>query len=499
MYISTRKNSAKVSAGEAIIQGMVPEGGLYLPERLPEIKRQELKSMSNLSYTELAEKIFSIYLDDFSAEDIRECVEGAYGSNKFDNKEIAPVIKLEEGLYILELWHGPTAAFKDMALQVLPYFLTTALRNQGVRDKVVILVATSGDTGKAALEGFRNVDGTEVVVFYPHQGVSEVQELQMRTTDGNNTHVYAVEGNFDDCQSKVKELFGDHAYNEFLQTKGARLSSANSINWGRLLPQIVYYFSAYFQLIRRQQIELGEYVDFVVPTGNFGNILAGYIAKRMGLPVRKLVCASNANDVLTDFFQSGIYDANRAFKKTCSPSMDILVSSNLERFLYYMADEDGAKIASWMEDLKNTGRFSVDPQTKARMDEVILAGKADDVQTKEKIAEVYENSHYLLDTHTAVALHVSEELGREVVTIVDATAHPYKFVGSVYGALYPNEILAEDVLELEMIDKLVKQTLTSNHPALASLANKGVRPLKVIDPENMAEEVSKVAFSAEEE
>lgn len=497
MYISTRHNSEKVSAGQAIIQGMVPEGGLYLPEKLPFMTLAELAYLENLSYLELAKTLFSFYLDDFTQEDIEACVQGAYGSGKFDTPDIAPVFKLEDDLYVLELWHGPTAAFKDMALQILPYFLTTALRKQGVRDKVVILVATSGDTGKAALEGFRNVPGTEVLVFYPHQGVSQVQELQMRTTDGNNTHAYAVEGNFDDCQTQVKELFGDQAYNARLHELGARLSSANSINWGRLLPQIVYYFYAYFQLVRRLQISLGDQVDFVVPTGNFGNILAGYLAKRMGLPIRKLVCASNANDVLTDFFATGTYDANREFKKTISPSMDILVSSNLERFLYYMAEEDGQKITAWMNDLKTKGAFTVDPATKARMDEVIQAGKADDAQTQETIAEVYKNSHYLLDTHTAVAIHVTHGKGRDVPTIVDATAHPYKFAQAVFQALHPTTPLEEDFGELDMIDVLVDQTSTANHPALVSLANKGSRPLKVIRPEDMADEVAQIAQDGE--
>lgn len=497
MYISTRHNSDKLTAGQAIIQGMVPEGGLYLPESLPQFRQKDLQAMSELSYVDLAQAIFRYFLDDYSQEDIQACVQAAYGSGNFDSQDIAPTIKLEDDLYILELWHGPTAAFKDMALQILPHFLTTALRNQGVTDKVVILVATSGDTGKAALEGFRNVEGTEVVVFYPHQGVSQVQELQMRTTDGNNTHVFAVEGNFDDCQSKVKDLFGDGAYQAELKTHGARLSSANSINWGRLLPQIVYYFSAYFQLVRRVQIDMGDQVDFVVPTGNFGNILAGYLAKRMGLPIRRLVCASNANDVLTDFFTTGTYDANRDFKKTLSPSMDILVSSNLERFLYYMSGQNGDQIRQWMADLKATGTFTVDKDTKARMDEVIVAGKADDAQTQATIGEVYKNSHYLLDTHTAVAIHVAKAHPSALPTIVDATAHPYKFAEAVYEALYPQSG-HEDLEELEMIDRLMAQTSTANHPGISQLASKGVRPLTVIRPEDMPHAVAQIAAGQED-
>lgn len=490
MYISTRNNAENVHASEAIVRGMVPAGGLYLPDRIPQLTPEEIEAKASENYQELAKWIFSYYLDDFTADEIAACVEAAYTPENFARDEIAPLIKLEEDLYVLELWHGPTAAFKDMALQILPHFLVTALKKVKLDKEIVILVATSGDTGKAALEGFRNVEGTQIIVFYPAGGVSEVQELQMLTTEGNNTHVIAVEGNFDDCQRAVKEVFADHAYGEKLDAEGFRLSSANSINWGRLLPQIVYYFAAYMQLLRRDQISFGDQIDFVVPTGNFGNILAGWYAREMGLPIRYLVCASNENSVLTDFFHTGVYDANRPFVKTESPSMDILVSSNLERFLYLMNGKDGEQIANWMEALRRDGVFKVDDATKANMDAVIRSGSANDQETLEAIASIYESSHYLLDTHTAVGIHVVEGLPREVPIVVDSTANPFKFVGAVYEALEPDEDRPES--ELELITQLSKTTNTPVHRALSALFLQGSRPTQSITTEEIQDTITAI-------
>lgn len=323
MYISTRGNYPKVQAAEAIKLGMVPSSGLFVPEEIPVLSKEDCFKMAGLSYQEIAKRIIGLYLEDYSEEEIALAVSKAYSATNF-NRLVAPLHKLASGTHILELWHGPTAAFKDMALQIMPYFLSMALQKLKADKETVILVATSGDTGKAALEGFKNVAGIKIIVFYPHAGVSKIQELQMSTTDGNNTYVVAVQGNFDDCQNAVKDIFGDKGYNQLLNSQGFELSSANSINWGRLLPQIVYYFSAYAGLLASGEIQAGDKINFVVPTGNFGNILAGYYALQMGLPINKLICASNDNNVLTDFFRTGGYDRNREFYTTNSPSMDII-------------------------------------------------------------------------------------------------------------------------------------------------------------------------------
>ncbi|MCL0100774.1 threonine synthase, partial [Peptococcaceae bacterium] len=337
-YLSTRGKSDKVSSAQAIKQGLAPDGGLFVPEKLIEFSKSDLESMLNSEYKSIAKKVFCEYLTDYTAEEINHCVNSAYGDN-FDDKDIAPV-RLLKDVSVLELWHGPTCAFKDMALQILPHFLVLAAKKTGEESEIVILVATSGDTGKAALEGFRDVTGTRIIVFFPESGVSEVQKLQMITQEGKNVHVVAVEGNFDDCQSGVKRVFSDKDFNEELNQKSYKLSSANSINWGRLIPQVVYYFSSYLKLVRENKINFGDKVNFVVPTGNFGNILAGYYAMKMGLPVNKLICAANSNNVLTDFIKTGMYDKNREFLRTISPSMDILISSNLERLLFEVTDRN---------------------------------------------------------------------------------------------------------------------------------------------------------------
>lgn len=474
-YISTRNNCEPVTAATAIARGMVPAGGLFVPETIPVLSAEEIAAMAGKSYQEIAQWILGKYLTDYSAAEIIDCVQGAYHSN-FDTPEIAPLVKLNDNEYILELWHGPTAAFKDMALQLTPRLLVKAIEKLKLQKEVIILVATSGDTGKAALEGFKNVAGTQIIVFYPAHGVSHVQQLQMVTTDGNNTYVVGVEGNFDDCQSAVKEIFADQGLAEQMAQAGYQFSSANSINWGRLLPQIVYYFAAYLSLVKKKAISYGELVDFVVPTGNFGNILAAWYAEQMGLPIGKLVCASNKNRVLTDFFATGIYDRRRDFYQTNSPSMDILISSNLERFLFAMTGNHGAQVAQWMEALRKDGIFTVDAQTKTNMDRFVVGGTADEAETLATIRQCYEQNQYLLDTHTAVALKVSREYrqasGSQHIAVVDSTAHPCKFVASVMSALGEP---TETVSELDLLEQLVAKTGIAQHRGLQNLEQKPVR------------------------
>ena len=351
-YVSTRDAGRRLTASQAIVEGLSRDGGLYLPEEIPQLTMDEIKALAALSYPERAAKIMKRYLDEFTEDELLGFAKSAYGPAKFDTPAAAPVVRLTENTYIQELWHGPTCAFKDMALQMLPYLLTASLRKTGEEKTVCILVATSGDTGKAALEGFRDVDRTKILVFYPDGGVSEMQKLQMVTQEGKNVGVCAVRGNFDDAQTGVKAIFTDPAITEKLAQKNMMFSSANSINWGRLVPQIVYYISAYCDLLKDGSIELGDKMNVVVPTGNFGNILAAYYARRMGLPIQKLICASNANNVLTDFLQTGKYDRNRSFYTTMSPSMDILISSNLERLLFDLCGQDDAQVRAWMDSLQ---------------------------------------------------------------------------------------------------------------------------------------------------
>ena len=355
-YKSTRNSEVKVSSAQAIAQGISEDGGLFVPSEIPAITLDDIKALGEKSYAERAFFVFSKYLTDFTEAEIRYCVEGAYNTKNFDTDNIAELAHLFDGTYMLELWHGPTCAFKDMALQILPYLLTTSIKKLGVDKKVVILVATSGDTGKAALEGFKDVEGTEILVFYPEDGVSAMQKKQMTTQEGGNVGVCAIKGNFDDAQTGVKTIFTSKETADKLAENGMMFSSANSINWGRLAPQIIYYVSTYAQLVADGEIELGDKINIVVPTGNFGNILAGYYANHMGVPVNKLICASNANNVLTDFIKTGIYDRNRPFHTTISPSMDILISSNLERLLYHHSGSDDDQIREWFGSLSTTGR-----------------------------------------------------------------------------------------------------------------------------------------------
>lgn len=494
-YISTRGNFGRVESAEAIKLGMVPPGGLFVPEEIPVIPREKLESMAGKNYQEIAREIFRLYLTDYSPAEIDDCINRAYNSNNFDNPDMAPLHKLDDRSYVLELWHGPTAAFKDMALQIMPHFLSAAVQKVGSKKEMLILVATSGDTGKAALEGFKNVPGIKIIVFYPYGGVSKVQELQMTTTDGDNTYVAAVRGNFDDCQNAVKEIFGDIGFNKFMSDKGYELSSANSINWGRLLPQIVYYYWAYLDLVAKKAVSPGDKINFVVPTGNFGNILAAYYAYRMGLPVGRLICASNENKVLTDFFNTGIYDRHREFIKTNSPSMDILISSNLERFLFEVTGQDAEKVSEWLGQLGSQGKFQIDAGTHQRIGEILASGYADETKTSETIRRVYDKYGYTVDTHTAVGLQVYfdyvEKTGDGKVAVIDATASPFKFNRAVLEAIKgPEAATGRD--EFEILEVLSEASKMEIHPGLRNLDSKPVRHNRVTDKEGIKKTIEEI-------
>ena len=388
-YRSTRNSALNVTSAHAITKGLSDEGGLYVPESIPQLSKDEILAMCDMSYADRAFEVFSRLLTDFTADEIRHCVDSAYNDKNFDSNNIAELAKLIPGTYVLELWHGPTCAFKDMALQILPYLLTTSAKKTVDGKQIAILVATSGDTGKAALEGFKDVDGTSISVFYPEDGVSKMQKRQMTTQEGKNVNVCAVKGNFDDCQNGVKAIFTDKAIADRLAKNNILLSSANSINWGRLAPQIVYYVSTYAELLKNKEIEYGEKINVVVPTGNFGNILAAYYAKLMGIPVNKLICASNSNNVLTDFINTGVYDRNRKFYTTVSPSMDILISSNLERLLYHLSGDNDAVINDWFGKLKTDGRYEISADVKAKIGELFWAGCCSDAETKAEIKSTF--------------------------------------------------------------------------------------------------------------
>ena len=427
VYQSTRDANNTVTASQAILQGLATDGGLFTPISYPQLELDFTK-LKDASYQEVAKLILSAFLDDFTDQELDDCINNAYDS-KFDTPEIVPLVKLN-GQYNLELFHGATIAFKDMALSILPHLMTTAAKKHDLKNKIVILTATSGDTGKAAMAGFADVPGTEIIVFYPKKGVSKVQELQMTTQTGNNTHVVAIEGNFDDAQTNVKRMFNDAALRERLAAHKLQFSSANSMNIGRLVPQIVYYVYAYAQLVKTDQIRAGEAVNFSVPTGNFGNILAAYYAKKIGLPVGKLICASNENNVLTDFFKTHIYDKKRSFKVTSSPSMDILVSSNLERLIFHLLGNSAEKTADLMKSLNQHGQYELTDFDPAIL-ELFAAEYATEVETAAEIKRVYEASDYIEDPHTAVASAVYQKYrtaaGDETTTVVASTASPYKF------------------------------------------------------------------------
>lgn len=492
-YASTRNRALSVSSAYAIKTGLAPDGGLFVPTEIPKISASELEALTQLSYTERAVKVLERYLTDFSREELSECARSAYNKVKFETDEIAPLYKLTDTVYFLELWHGPTCAFKDIALQILPHLLKKSVVKTGETKEIVILVATSGDTGKAALEGFKDVDGTRIIVFYPEKGVSSMQKRQMITQEGNNVDVAAVCGNFDDAQSGVKQIFGDKEYGEVLERNDFMLSSANSINWGRLVPQIVYYFSAYGNLVKNDEIKVGDPVNFVVPTGNFGNILAAYYAKEMGLPIHKLICASNENNVLTDFIRTGVYDKNRAFKTTSSPSMDILISSNLERFLYHITGCDDARVSGWMRELAETGRYEVPEVTKAKIKDIFYGGFCDDEATLATIREVSSSGGYVMDTHTAVAKCVYEayraETGDETKTVIVSTASPFKFSDSVLTAI-AGEGAAEGLDDFALLEMLAEKADISIPTSLSGLKSKPVIFTTTCDKTEMYDVVS---------
>ncbi len=495
MYTSTRDNYDIVSAAQAIKLGMVPAGGLFVPEKIPCFSLQEMMSLRDSTYQEIAQRVLTLFLDDYTEEEIQTSVKAAYNEKNFNHPLIAPLKHLREKTYVMELWHGPTAAFKDMALQIMPHLLSYAKKKVGEERETVILVATSGDTGKAALEGFKDVPGVRIIVFYPHKGVSKIQELQMTTTSSSNTFVVAVKGNFDDCQNAVKKVFSEREFGNELKRAGIELSSANSINWGRLLPQIVYYINAYMQLLKDGKISFGEKINFVVPTGNFGNILAAWYALQMGLPINKLICASNENKVLTDFFNTGRYDRNRGFVQTTSPSMDILISSNLERFLYEMSGHDGEKISAWMQELAENGGFRVDQSIMDAIGEVLAAGYADEIETKETIGRVFSETGYTLDTHTAVGMKVYEKYlektGDSALTVVDATASPFKFNNSVLQAIAgPDALIGKD--EYEVLQALSEYTGQPVHPGLRDLDKKPVLHRRICTKEKVQEEIKSI-------
>ncbi len=488
LYFSTRNEKEKVSASQAIARGLAPDGGLYVPESLPKLTIKDVERIGGEDYRGRALEIMKLFLDEFSEEELKAMIQRAYGDN-FDTADTAPVHFVDDNTGVLELWHGPTCAFKDMALQMLPHLLTASLKKCGETRNVCILVATSGDTGKAALEGFADVENTKILVFYPHNGVSDVQQLQMITQTGKNVGVAAVRGNFDDAQTGVKQIFSDKEFAQSLSENGWFLSSANSINWGRLLPQIVYYFSAYCDFAASGRISYGDTLDFVVPTGNFGNILACWYAKNMGLPVGKLICASNQNNVLADFFERGVYDRNRTFYTTISPSMDILVSSNLERLLYSVCKSD-AEVAGYMAELSKTGAYEVSDAVKSVINEHFVGGYCSDDDTKAVIGSVYSENGYLMDTHTAVAYKklgdYRADTGKTAPAVVVSTASPYKFCDSVLAALGQGS----EASGTELIEKLSHVTKTSVPKPLAGLDKREKRFDLVVDKQDMIKVVA---------
>lgn len=452
-YRSTRDDNVKVTASQAILKGLVADGGLFVPESIPTLDKS-FEELSKMSYADVAYEVMKLMLDDFTEEELRDCINKAYDS-KFDTKEIAPLVKAD-GAYFLELFHGSTIAFKDMALSILPHLLITSAKKNNVKNDIVILTATSGDTGKAALAGFADVKGTKIIVFYPKNGVSPIQEKQMVTQKGDNTYVIGINGNFDDAQTGVKNIFGDKELEKVMNNAGYQFSSANSINIGRLVPQIVYYVYAYARLIAKGEIKAGEKINAVVPTGNFGNILAAFYAKNMGLPINKLICASNENKVLYDFFSTGTYDRNRDFILTTSPSMDILISSNLERLIYRIAGNSATENAKLMKSLKDTGKYEITSQMKEQLGDFYgnYATEAEDAAT---IKKIYDNDNYIVDTHTSVAATVYEkykkETGDETKTVIASTASPYKFTRSVMDAI---DSKYASMTDFELVDELCR-------------------------------------------
>ena len=489
-YESTRDKSIKITSAEAIVAGISHEGGLFVPDAIPSITEAEILALGDMSYCERAVAVFSKFLTDFTADEIKSCVNSAYSTGTFETENVMELKTVRDGEHILELWHGPTCAFKDMALQILPHLLITSVRKTGTDKKVCILVATSGDTGKAALEGFKDAPGTEILVFYPENGVSAMQKLQMITQDGKNVGVCAIKGNFDDAQTGVKKIFTDPDVAKKLADNGIMFSSANSINWGRLAPQIVYYVSSYAQLVHDGKVKMGDPINICVPTGNFGNILAAYYAKLMGIPIAKLICASNSNNVLTDFLRTGVYDRNRTFYTTISPSMDILVSSNLERLLYHLSGRDDAYIRSLFADLSTKGRFEVSDDIKSKLNELFYAGFCTEDETKTAIKSTKDAFDYTVDTHTAVAVGVynkyTAETGDDTPCVIASTASPYKFPAAVLESLGDTTEYAD---EFAMADALYNVSGLPIPKALSELKTKTPRFTGSVEKSEMLDAV----------
>ena len=488
-YKSTRDDSVKVTASQAILKGLAPDGGLFVPESIPSFDKS-LEELSKMSYKEVAYEVMKLMLDDFTEEELKACIDKAY-DEKFDTDVIAPLVKAD-GAYYLELFHGATIAFKDMALSILPHLLITSAKKNDVHNEIVILTATSGDTGKAALAGFADVKGTRIIVFYPKNGVSPIQEKQMVTQKGDNTYVIGIKGNFDDAQTGVKKIFGDKELEKEMAEAGFQFSSANSINIGRLVQQIVYYVYAYTRLLADGEIKAGDKINAVVPTGNFGNILAAFYAKNMGLPINKLICASNENKVLYDFFTTGEYDRNREFVLTTSPSMDILISSNLERLIYRIAGNSAKKNSELMESLKNTGKYEITPEMKAQLSDFYgnYATEAEDAAT---IKKLYEDTGYVIDTHTAVAATVYEkykkETGDDTVTVIASTASPYKFTRSVMDAI---DSKYDSMTDFELVDELSKISNVAVPQAIEDIRTAPVLHDTVCEVNEMSSSVKKI-------
>ncbi len=483
-YCSTRNSKQTISSAEAILNGISSEGGLVVPKKFPKVSKKDILKIVEMSYAERAKWILSLFFTDFSDEELSYCAEKAYGENVFEEGEPAPLTSLSDGRYMLELWHGPTAAFKDMALSVLPHLMTLSAKKLGCNSEIVILTATSGDTGKAALAGFANVPGVKIFVFYPHKGVSEIQMKQMITQEANNAQVAAVYENFDGAQTAVKELFVSRDLRAKLKENGYIFSSANSINLGRLIPQVVYYFSAYADLLKADEIKLGEKINITVPTGNFGNILAAYYVKRMGLPIGKLICASNINNILTDFINTSVYDRNRPFYRSSSPSMDILVSSNLERLLYHL-ENDAEKIVALYREFAETGRFSISEKTHKKVADLFFAACCDQEETMSTIKTLFDETGYLCDPHTAVAVSAEKkyriETEDDTKSLIVSTASPFKFPSIVLSAL------GEDVLddEFEALKKLSEVSKVAPPQPILELKNLTERFLDEISISDM--------------
>lgn len=488
-YQSTRGKESGLSASQAILKGLADDGGLFMPTFIPKLD-VSMEELAKMSYQETAYQVMKLFLNDFTEEELRYCIECAY-DKKFDTEEIAPLVKAD-GAYYLELFHGSTIAFKDMALSILPYLMTTSAKKNHVGNEIVILTATSGDTGKAAMAGFADVPGTRIIVFYPKGGVSRVQELQMVTQKGDNTSVVAIHGNFDDAQTGVKMIFGDREFGERLAEKGFQLSSANSINIGRLVPQVVYYVYAYARLVQNGEIKNGDQINITVPTGNFGNILAAYFAKQMGVPVKTLICASNDNKVLYDFFRTGTYDKKRDFILTSSPSMDILISSNLERLIYLSAGSDAQANKAMMEQLSAAGAYTVTDSMREFMKDFV-GGYATEAENAEGIRHLYDETGYMIDTHTGVASRVYKnyvnETGDRTPTVIASTASPYKFSHSVMEAVFGDQGSKD---EFAIIDDLCKASGVSIPPAVEEIRNAEIRHTRESEVADLEKTVAEI-------